>query len=107
MWRLIGWTVVVLVAAPLGAWPEEKPQAEPARPQAAPKDASGKPLTSQLLTEGDRKLFMDALMNPERVQSGSPACQCRDRSRILLTRRRLPVNGTVVMMAKRNVALNW
>jgi hypothetical protein len=31
--------------------------------QAAPKDASGKPLIEKLLTEGDRKLFMDALMN--------------------------------------------
>jgi feruloyl esterase len=31
--------------------------------QSAPKDASGKQLTSQLLTDGDRKLFMDALMN--------------------------------------------
>jgi len=31
--------------------------------QAAPKDASGKPLIGKLLTEGDRKLFMDALMN--------------------------------------------
>ena len=31
--------------------------------QAAPKDASGKPLISQLLTDADRKLFMDALMN--------------------------------------------
>ena len=31
--------------------------------QAAPKDASGKPLIDKLLTDGDRKLFMDALMN--------------------------------------------
>jgi len=31
--------------------------------QAAPKDASGKPLIGKLLTEGDRRLFMDALMN--------------------------------------------
>jgi feruloyl esterase len=31
--------------------------------QAAPKDASGKPLIDKFLTEGDRKLFMDALMN--------------------------------------------
>jgi len=31
--------------------------------QAAPKDASGKPLIGKLLTEGDRKLFMDALMS--------------------------------------------
>jgi len=31
--------------------------------QAAPKDASGKPLTDKALTDGDRKLFMDALMN--------------------------------------------
>ena len=30
--------------------------------QAAPKDASGKPLTDKFLTDGDRKLFMDALM---------------------------------------------
>ena len=31
--------------------------------QAAPKDASGKPLIDRLLTAADRKLFMDALMN--------------------------------------------
>jgi len=31
--------------------------------QAAPRDASGKPLIDKLLTSGDRKLFMDALMN--------------------------------------------
>jgi feruloyl esterase len=31
--------------------------------QAAPKDASGKPLIEKFLSEGDRKLFMDALMN--------------------------------------------
>ncbi|MGP8174620.1 MAG: tannase/feruloyl esterase family alpha/beta hydrolase [Terracidiphilus sp.] len=31
--------------------------------QAAPKDASGKPLAGKLLTDADRKLFMDALMN--------------------------------------------
>ncbi|HME00761.1 MAG TPA: tannase/feruloyl esterase family alpha/beta hydrolase [Terriglobia bacterium] len=31
--------------------------------QAAPKDASGKPIIDTLLTDGDRKLFMDALMN--------------------------------------------
>jgi feruloyl esterase len=31
--------------------------------QAAPKDASGKPLIDKLLTEADRKLFMNALMN--------------------------------------------
>ncbi len=31
--------------------------------QAAPKDASGKPLIDKFLTDGDRKLFMDALMN--------------------------------------------
>ncbi|MGA2152819.1 MAG: tannase/feruloyl esterase family alpha/beta hydrolase [Bryobacteraceae bacterium] len=31
--------------------------------QASPKDASGKPRIEKLLTEGDRKLFMDALMN--------------------------------------------
>jgi feruloyl esterase len=31
--------------------------------QAAPKDASGKPLIDKFLSEGDRKLFMDALMN--------------------------------------------
>ena len=31
--------------------------------QAAPKDASGKPAIDKFLTEGDRKLFMDALMN--------------------------------------------
>ena len=31
--------------------------------QAAPKDASGKPLLDKFLTDGDRKLFMDALMN--------------------------------------------
>jgi hypothetical protein len=30
--------------------------------QAAPKDASGKPQTDKFLTDGDRKLFMDALM---------------------------------------------
>ena len=30
--------------------------------QAAPKDASGKPQTEKFLTDGDRKLFMDALM---------------------------------------------
>jgi feruloyl esterase len=30
--------------------------------QAAPKDATGKPLTDKFLTEADRKLFMDALM---------------------------------------------
>jgi len=30
--------------------------------QAAPKDATGKPLTNKFLTDGDRKLFMDALM---------------------------------------------
>ncbi len=31
--------------------------------QAAPRDASGKPLIDKLLTDGERKLFMDALMN--------------------------------------------
>lgn len=31
--------------------------------QAAPKDASGKPLIDKFLTDGDRKLFIDALMN--------------------------------------------
>ena len=31
--------------------------------QATPRDASGKPLTDRLLTDGERKLFMDALMN--------------------------------------------
>lgn len=31
--------------------------------QAAPQDASGKPLLAKLLTDGDRKLFMGALMN--------------------------------------------
>jgi len=31
--------------------------------QAAPRDASGKPLIDKLLTDGDRKLFMEALMN--------------------------------------------
>jgi feruloyl esterase len=31
--------------------------------QAAPKDGAGKPLAGKLLTDGDRKLFMDALMN--------------------------------------------
>ena len=31
--------------------------------QAAPKDASGKPQIEKFLTDGDRKLFMDALMN--------------------------------------------
>ena len=31
--------------------------------QAAPKDASGKPLIDKLLTDGDRKLFMEALMD--------------------------------------------
>jgi feruloyl esterase len=31
--------------------------------QAAPKDATGKPLIDKFLTDGDRKLFMDALMN--------------------------------------------
>src|SRR5580658_8664181 len=31
--------------------------------QAVPKDASGKPLIDKLLTDGERKLFMDALMN--------------------------------------------
>jgi feruloyl esterase len=31
--------------------------------QAAPKDATGKPLTDKFLTGGERKLFMDALMN--------------------------------------------
>ena len=31
--------------------------------QAAPKDASGKPQIDKFLTDGDRKLFMDALMN--------------------------------------------
>ncbi len=31
--------------------------------QAAPKDATGKPLLDKFLTDGDRKLFMDALMN--------------------------------------------
>jgi hypothetical protein len=30
---------------------------------AAPKDAAGKPLIGKLLTDADRKLFMDALMN--------------------------------------------
>jgi feruloyl esterase len=30
--------------------------------QASPKDATGKPLTDKFLTDGDRKLFMDALM---------------------------------------------
>jgi feruloyl esterase len=30
--------------------------------QAAPKDATGKPLTDKFLSNGDRKLFMDALM---------------------------------------------
>jgi len=30
--------------------------------QAAPKDASGKPMLDKFLTDGDRKLFMDALM---------------------------------------------
>jgi feruloyl esterase len=30
--------------------------------QAAPRDASGKPMIDKFLTEGDRKLFMDALM---------------------------------------------
>ena len=30
--------------------------------QAAPKDASGKPQIDKFLTDGDRKLFMDALM---------------------------------------------
>ena len=31
--------------------------------QAAPRDASGKPLIEKLLTDDDRKLFMDALLN--------------------------------------------
>jgi feruloyl esterase len=31
--------------------------------QAAPRDASGKPLMDKFFTNGDRKLFMDALMN--------------------------------------------
>ena len=31
--------------------------------QAAPKDASGKPLIEKFFTDGDRKLFMNALMN--------------------------------------------
>jgi feruloyl esterase len=31
--------------------------------KAAPKDASGKPLIDKLLTDGERKLFMDSLMN--------------------------------------------
>jgi feruloyl esterase len=31
--------------------------------QAAPKDTSGKPLIDKFLTDGDRKLFMNALMN--------------------------------------------
>jgi feruloyl esterase len=31
--------------------------------QAAPKDASGKPFIDKLLTDGERKLFMDALLN--------------------------------------------
>ena len=31
--------------------------------QAAPKDASGKPLLDKFMSEGERKLFMDALMN--------------------------------------------
>jgi feruloyl esterase len=31
--------------------------------QAAPKDATGKPQLDKFLTDGDRKLFMDALMN--------------------------------------------
>ena len=31
--------------------------------QAAPKDATGKPLADKFLTDGDRKLFMDALLN--------------------------------------------
>jgi hypothetical protein len=31
--------------------------------QAAPKDATGKPLIDKFLTDSDRKLFMDALMN--------------------------------------------
>jgi len=31
--------------------------------QAAPKDASGKPQLNKFLTDGDRKLFMDALVN--------------------------------------------
>jgi hypothetical protein len=31
--------------------------------QAAPRDASGKPLIDKLLSDGERKLFMDALMN--------------------------------------------
>jgi feruloyl esterase len=31
--------------------------------QAAPKDATGKPLLDKFLTDADRKLFMDALMN--------------------------------------------
>ena len=31
--------------------------------QASPKDASGKPEIDKFLTDGDRKLFMDALMN--------------------------------------------
>ena len=37
--------------------------------QAAPKDASGKPEIDKLLTDGDRKLFMDALMK---------SCDARD-----------------------------
>jgi pimeloyl-ACP methyl ester carboxylesterase len=40
--------------------------------QAAPKDASGKPLIDKLLTEGDRKLFMDALMNRCDAKDGVP-----------------------------------
>ena len=40
--------------------------------QAAPKDASGKPLIEKLLTEGDRKLFMDALMNDATQGTGWP-----------------------------------